>query len=184
MQRLKPGARNGYGTRCAPRRPRNEAGPQPSTPGRQTLGGPYGLRMRNASSGSWATLVRRMREATGMSGAELARRLDVDRATIWRWENGKQKPERADIVKAFADIFAIDMEDALRAAGLRPSGEPIERPQPPMDPDVVKLLAILADPDTKPEVKMQVRAMMRALLELAESTPRTPHTPRRRRETS
>jgi transcriptional regulator with XRE-family HTH domain len=129
--------------------------------------------MRNTPSGTWATLVKRMRDATGMTGADLARRLDVDRATIWRWEAGRQKPENADLVKAFADIFGLNVDDALAAAGLRPA-ELEEAPREPMDPDVLALLRMLADPDTPETTKAQIRTMMRALLDLAEAQPKPP----------
>lgn len=131
--------------------------------------------MRNTEGGTWATLVKRMRAATGMTGAELARRLDVDRATIWRWEAGRQKPESANLIKAFADIFGIEVEDALAAAGLRPSGEPVPAPaNPPMDPDVLKLMRMLADPDTPEATKLQIRAMLRVLADMAEAQPKPP----------
>ena len=142
----------------------------------------YGLRMRNTDDGSWATLVKRMRSATGMSGAELARRLEIDRATVWRWEAGRQKPESPDLIKAFADLFGLDVDDALIAAGLRPSGERPSRAEP-TDPDVLKLLRLLADPDTPAETKEQIRAMMRALADLADQLPPR-QAPRRRRGVS
>jgi transcriptional regulator with XRE-family HTH domain len=135
--------------------------------------------MRNTPSGTWATLVKRMRAATGMTGADLARRLDVDRATIWRWEAGRQKPESADIVKAFADIFGLDVDDALASAGLRPA-ETEPAPREPMDPDVLAFMRMLADPETPEATKAQIRTMMRALLDLAESQPKPP---RRRKAT-
>lgn len=144
----------------------------------------YGLRMRNtepAERGDWATVVKSRRAATGMSGAELSRRLKVDRATIWRWETGKQKPDTLEIVAAFAEIFAMDLDDALAAAGLRPA-EVAHRPEPVLDPDVAALLAKLEDPQTSPAVKEQIRTMMRALVELAESQPVRP--PVRRRKVS
>lgn len=131
----------------------------------------YRLRMRNAGSGTWATLVKQMRAAARMSGAELARRLDVDRATIWRWEAGRQKPESPDLIKAFADLFGLDVEDALKAAGLRPSGEDPPVHREPTDPDVLKLLKLLADPNTPTATKTQIRAMMRALADLADQQP-------------
>jgi transcriptional regulator with XRE-family HTH domain len=113
-----------------------------------------------------------------MSGAELARRLKVDRATIWRWETGKQRPENLELVQAFADIFAMDLDDALAAAGMRPA-EVVPRVEPPMDPDVAALLRKLEDPATPPAVKERIRTMMRALVELADSQP--PRAPRRRK---
>jgi transcriptional regulator with XRE-family HTH domain len=132
----------------------------------------------------WATLVKKLRTATGMSGAELSRRLNVDRATIWRWETGKQKPENVEIIEAFAKLFAIPVETVLDAAGMRPSGaaatQATARPSVPMDPDVQALLDMLADPGTSEAVKEQIRTMMRALAELADRTPRAP----RRRQAS
>src|SRR5688572_20611332 len=101
MQRVLRRSTNGYASRHMALRPRAGAGPQPASPSIAPLPLAYGLRMRNTPSGTWATLVKRMRDATGMTGADLARRLDVDRATIWRWEAGRQKPENADLVKAF-----------------------------------------------------------------------------------
>lgn len=153
-------------------RRRAGAGPQPASPSIAPLPLAYGLRMRNTEGGTWATLVKRMRAATGMTGAELARRLDVDRATIWRWEAGRQKPESAELIKAFADIFGLELDDALAAAGLRPAGvEPPRRE--PMDPDVLALMRMLADPETPEATKVQIRTMMRTLLEIAESTQQT-----------
>jgi transcriptional regulator with XRE-family HTH domain len=136
--------------------------------------------MRNAAGGTWATLVKRMRATTGMTGAELARRLDVDRATIWRWEAGRQKPESANLIKAFADLFGLDVDDALAAAGLRPSDSEEEPVRPaPMHPSVVKLLAMLADPDTPPAVQAQVRATLEFLDKLADTLPPKKSTPKR-----
>jgi len=142
----------------------------------------YRLRMRNAGGGTWATLVKRMRAATNMTGAELARRLDVDRATIWRWEAGRQKPESPDLIKAFADLFGLDVEEALRAAGLRPTED--AQPEPPRehtDPDVLAFYRLLADPDTSEDIKAQARAMMRLLTEMAANMPPRKAAPRRRR---
>ncbi len=113
-----------------------------------------------------------------MTGAELSRRLNVDRATIWRWEAGKQSPENADLIKAFADLFALDVDDALKAAGLRPTTEIRPAVSTPTDPDVLKLMRLLADPDTPEDIKEQVRAMLKVLNAMAEV--RTPKQPRNR----
>lgn len=177
MQRIKPGATNGYAARRGSLRYRKGAGPQPSSPAPIANLNLYRLRMRNADRGSWATLVRRVRTSAGMSGAELARRLDIDRATIWRWEADKQRPESAETVQAFAELFGLDLDETLAAAGMRP-GRERERPSPPVDPDVLQLYKMLADPDVPAAVKQQIRTMMRALLELAER-PRQ-ERPRRR----
>jgi hypothetical protein len=72
----------------------------------------------------------------------------------------------------------MDLDDALAAAGMRPA-EVTARVEPPMDPDVAALLRILEDPATSPEVREQIRTMMRTLVELAERQP--PRAPRRRK---
>ena len=169
MQRVLKLTDTGYVSRRRPVRFRKGAGPQPASPSISPLPLIYRLRMRNAGSGTWATLVKQMRAATGMTGAELARRLDVDRATIWRWEAGRQKPESPDLIKAFADLFGLDLDDALKAAGLRPSTEERQAAaREPTDPDVLKLLKLLADPATAETTKTQIRAMLRVLAELAD----------------
>jgi transcriptional regulator with XRE-family HTH domain len=158
---------------------RNGAGPQPSRPAGIHLATLYGVQVRNTGRDTWAALVTDVREAANMSKVELARRLGVDRATISRWEQGLNRPEQADVVKRFADLFAIDLEDALAAAGLRPTDTP-QREHAPMDPDVLALMRMLADPDTPEATKAQIRTMMRALLDLAEAQPKPP---RRRKAT-
>lgn len=37
-------------------------------------------------------VIKRLREAKGLTQAELARLLDVGRSTIWNWENEKKLP--------------------------------------------------------------------------------------------
>jgi len=132
------------------------------------------VHVRNTSGSerdTWATLVSSTREAAGLSKVELARRLGVDRATVSRWEQGLNRPEDADVVKRFADLLAVDLEDALAAAGLRPSTAPRPSEPVPTDPDVLKLYRLMADPETPEETKRQIRAMMRVLAEMADSLP-------------
>jgi transcriptional regulator with XRE-family HTH domain len=90
---------------------------------------PYRVRVRNtpdgernSDPGTWATYARLAREnaVPPISQSELARRLDTDRTTIWRWEHGKQKPEDPAIVVRFAAVLGLDPDEALAAAGLRP----------------------------------------------------------------
>lgn len=136
--------------------------------------------MRNTSPrrrDTWATLVSTAREAAGLSKVELARRLNVDRATIGRWEQGLTRPEQADVVQRFADLLALDLDECLIAAGLRPA-ELRQAPPREMDPDVLKLMRMLSDPDTPEATKEQIRAMLRVLADLAEAAPKPP---RRRR---
>lgn len=88
--------------------------------------------MRNTSGperGNWATYARTARETAGISKAEIARRLRVDRGTVHRWETGQTRPEDANVVQAFASLFALDLDEALSAAGMRP-GERVDAPLP------------------------------------------------------
>lgn len=108
-----------------------------------------------------------------MTKVDLARRLGVDRMTVTRWEDGKNRPDSLDVVQRLADLFAIELDTALAAAGLRPA-EVVPRPEVPLDPDVQRLVQIFEDPQTSAETKAQIRTTMRALLDLAESQPRAP----------
>lgn len=186
MQRTNPGERAGYVRRKLATRDRNVAGPRMCRPPLVPLDLPYRLRMRNIPApdrSAWATLVKQLRAAAKMTGAELARRLDVDRATIWRWETGKQKPDSIDVIEAFASLFAIDVEEALTAAGLRSAREEVTpSPELRFDPGVLELQRMLDDPETPDATKVQIRTMVEALRNLASSRPRTPPAaPRRRR---
>ena len=110
-----------------------------------------------------------------MSGAELARRLQVDRATIWRWETGKQKPEGIEVIQVFADLFGIGLDEALAAAGLRPDDAPRTEPlRPALDPALIEAQAMLDDPDVSPAVKAQVHLMLNAMVEMARQQPKIP----------
>jgi len=114
--------------------------------------------------------VTAIRQATGISRAELARRLSVDPTTVWRWETGRQKPESPAVPLALAQMFQLDLDEALAAAGLTPNAPPA-RPSPPppeLDPDVKIILQRLADPNVSAEEKTNIRAMLQYLARLAD----------------
>lgn len=120
---------------------------------------------------TWAALVKRYREAAGMSPTTLARRLGTDRGTIYRWESGTYTPRRPDVVIRFADLFRVDLDVALAAAGLRPqvdeAGTVAPTPALALDPDVLELQRMLDDPRTPESVKAQIRAVAASLRQLA-----------------
>lgn len=88
---------------------------------------------------TWAAYIKAIREATGLSRAEMARRLDVDPSTIWRWETGRQKPESPDIPQHVAELFALDLDEVLAAAGLKPAVDPPTEPTREPDPEVEEI---------------------------------------------
>jgi len=115
-------------------RGRNAASPQPSRPATTPHSVPYSVRVRNTSETPRSTWAQFAKAARGrISQSELARRLQVDRATIYRWETGQQRPENADTVARFAQVTGIDVEEALAAAGLRPSVEASPEPTRELD---------------------------------------------------
>ncbi len=124
--------------------------------------------------GNWATYVTATREHIGMSKAELARRLEVDRGTVIRWESGKSRPEDAEVVARFAELFGLDADEALAAAGLRPNAAPTARPtrDVPLDPDLKVIMRRLTDPNVGEPEKNTIRATLRYLAQLAEQQER------------
>lgn len=144
----------------------------------------YPVHVRNTPTpqrGNWATYVTATRERVGMSKAELARRLGVDRGTVHRWESGQSRPEDATVVTAFANLFGLDTDEALTAAGLRlsarPAGSPTENA--PLDPDVKIIMRRLADPNVSEPEKVIIRATLRHLAQIAEQQSRERNNRRR-----
>lgn len=85
---------------------------------------------------AWAEYLTAAREAAGLSKVGLARAAKVGRATVFRWEGGDSRPERAEIVARVARVLGVDLDEALAAAGLRPTSEPPTHPaRPPHEID-------------------------------------------------
>lgn len=128
-QRAAPGRQTRHGGEQWTLRRGNSAGPQPAGPQRKRRSLPTVVRMRNTPAGqrgTWATFAKAARTGARLSQSELARRLRVDRTTVFRWETGKQKPENAELVRLFSQVLDIDLDEALAAAGLRPGPAPVE----------------------------------------------------------
>jgi transcriptional regulator with XRE-family HTH domain len=130
---------------------------------------------------AWATFAKAARETAqegrGMSQSELARQLKVDRVTVWRWENGQQRPEDAGVVARFAAILCLDEEEALAAAGLRPGVAAPTEPTRERDEELEEILvadlpqrikqelieAVLAEREHDKERRMQmIQRLIRA----------------------
>ena len=113
---------------------------------------PYGVRVRNTpedARGAWATFARIARERAGVSQSELARRMDTDRTTIWRWENGRQKPENPVMVVDFARVTGVELSEAMAAAGLVPDVEPPTEPTREADEEMDLILQSKVSPAMK-----------------------------------
>lgn len=63
-------------------------------------------------------------DQSGKTNAEIARGLDVDKATIGRWRNGERSPKLSSL-KEIADYFNVDIQIFTT------SKEKIEKPQAP-----------------------------------------------------
>lgn len=84
-----------------------------------------------------------------MSQSELARKLGVDRVTIYRWETGQQRPESAETVARFARETGVDVDEALAAAGLRPGIQAPAEPTREPDEELDLIMAASVDNQTK-----------------------------------
>lgn len=159
MQRVIEGKTRRHAAHRKALRARKDNGPQDTRPATTQQADPYSLRMRNPPNPVdrrevWATYVRKLREATGISRPELARRLAVDPATVWRWETRKQKPEAPDIPQAIARLFGLDVEEVLAAAGLKAGAEPPPAPTPEIVDREIEM--VRNDPDLEPEMKVLI----------------------------
>jgi len=95
--------------------------------------------MRNTSGpgrDTWAAYIRAAREHARLTKTELARRIGKDRATIGRWEDGKNRPEDANLVALLADELNLDRDEALAAAGLKPGVDAPARPTVEVDEEI------------------------------------------------
>jgi len=122
---------------------------------------PYGRRVRNTDSGErhsgsgWATYAKAARESVvpPISQSELARRLDTDRTTIWRWEHGRQRPDDPDIVVRWARALGLDVDEALAAAGFRPGVDVPPAPTIELDEEIE---LVRTDPRLTDDMKRRI----------------------------
>lgn len=118
------------------------------------------LRMRNAEGqqrGNWATYAKTAREIAGLGKSELARRMGMDRGTVHRWEIGRTKPEDPEVVRAFAEVLGLDLDEALAAAGLRPGVAPPSTPTMEVDEEIE---LVRTDQRLDPDMKRRIIALI------------------------
>jgi transcriptional regulator with XRE-family HTH domain len=115
--------------------------------------------------------------ARGLTDPQIAKAAGIPASTFHRWQNGQQIPRLVKL-EMFCRGLGLNLDEAL--ATLRTDIRQTTAPDPPMDPDVLKLLRKLADPDVSATTKTHIRATLRYLADLPEPN----QTPRRRRRAS
>lgn len=92
-----------------------------------------------------------------LSISEFARVVGVDRGTVHRWESGKTTPTDPEVVRRFAEVLRLDLDEALAAAGLRP-GTPAPARPTQMDPEEEY---VRTHPKLSDEMKVRIIRMIR-----------------------
>lgn len=65
---------------------------------------------------TWGRNLRSIRQATGISQSELARRLGVTAATVSQWESGRRAPRDTHRI-AIAEFFGVPVDDLFSLEG-------------------------------------------------------------------
>jgi transcriptional regulator with XRE-family HTH domain len=112
----------------------------------------------------------------GLTDPQIETATGVKASTFHRWRRGEVAPT-VDKVRSFCAGLGLDPTEALAALGV---GARVATPPPPLDPDVEKLLRLLADPNVNAETKEFIRQTLRMLASL----PRAPRTTSRRRKSA
>ncbi len=104
---------------------------------------------------TWANFIRSARQSRGWSIEELAKRADVSRMTIIRWEGGATR-FRPDTIQRVAAVLEVPQSDAMRAAfGDGPQGEL----PPPLPREISRLIdayTAITDPAERAEFLQRV----------------------------
>lgn len=130
--------------------------PHPLGPGKTAVHGPYPVHMRNTSGpgrDTWAAYIQAAREHARLTKTELARRIGKDRATIGRWEDGKNRPEDANLIVRLADELGLDRDEVLAAAGLKPGVEAPAKPTVKVDEEIE---LVRTDPKLDEDMKRRI----------------------------
>jgi transposase-like protein len=135
------------------------------------------LPARNSRIALWVQRAIAEAQHGGMSYADIAAATEVNPSTWHRWRTGETEPQ-LPALRSFCDGLGLDFAQALDA--LRQPA-PRRAAEPPMDPDVLKILRRLADPDYPAEMKKKIKVMLRNLAELADASSVPAKAERRRR---
>jgi hypothetical protein len=139
---------------------------------------------REVARATFAQFVRTALDAArarGLNDPAIETATGLAASTFYRWRKGqwgREWPKLQQVID-FCRGLEIPEEDAFAALGLR--SERTATPPAPMDPEVVKLLRALADPNVPKAQKDAIRLMMRSLAAMPTSQPKPSTRPIRRR---
>lgn len=100
--------------------------------------------MRNtpaAGRDTWAAYVQAARERAGLTKSGLGERIGKDRATVARWEDGKHRPNDAELVARVAATLGLDLDETLAAAGMRPGATAPAEPTRERDEEIELIMS-------------------------------------------
>src|SRR2546425_1199870 len=69
------------------------------------------------------SIIRERREQLGMSGAALARALEVTGQAVWNWENQPNRAPSRDLLTRLASVLQLKVGDLLAAEDPMPTQE-------------------------------------------------------------
>lgn len=119
------------------------------------------MHVSNASPpprGTWATYAEAARLRLKVDKTGMADLLGIERSTIHRWETGRTRPRDPEVIRLFAEVAGLDLDEALAAAGLRPGAE--SRPTP-RDEEIERVL----QSDLSNPIKMKIIESLMAMRE-------------------
>lgn len=159
----------GPGTRRS--RPRQYCRPRDNRPANRTYGdgvpaaspapNPDVARARFAKFVSAALRSARQR---GMTDRTIAEATGIGPSTFHRWRRGegRELPEM-EKVRAFCEGLGVSVTGAMTALGLNPTVRDSPEPEPPMPPEVRRVLRLLADPNVPDKDKVFLSETLKML---------------------
>jgi transcriptional regulator with XRE-family HTH domain len=97
----------------------------------------------------------------GMTDTDIEKATGVRASTFHRWQRGEVAPQIAK-VNQFCDGLGVPRRPAYLALGIT-EGRDEPEPEPAIDPEVRRILRLLADPSVSDEDKHAIRAMLRVI---------------------
>lgn len=84
------------------------------------------MRAQRGADTAFTLRLQRLRKARGLTLAELARRLQVSKPTVWAWEQGKARPVESRL-PALAEVLGVEVSELHVGESDRRLHEVVER---------------------------------------------------------